>query len=151
MSGVRIPDESPNKKDIREDVFFVCSGDSNKEGAGESLRKKTVRRTVFADMGKERRALREGGRQSAEKIPDESPNKKEIREDVFFVCSGDSNKEGAGEACGRKQTGGLFSPTEQRAKRGDSTAVRDKITCSLFFVSFKNGFELRQSGGSLFL
>ena len=40
---------------------------------------------------------------------------------IFFVkfVGRDSNKEGAYEVCGRKQSSGLFSPTWQRAKRGD--------------------------------
>ena len=36
----------------------------------------------------------------------------------------DSNKEGASAGCGRKQSGGLFSPTGQRAKRGDRRGQR---------------------------
>ena len=38
---------------------------------------------------------------------------------LVLIKRRDSNKEGAYEVCGRKQSGGLFSPTWQRAKRGD--------------------------------
>ena len=38
---------------------------------------------------------------------------------LFKIKARDSNKEGANEVCGKKQSTGLFLPTGQRAKRGD--------------------------------
>ena len=59
--------------------------------------------------------------------------------------------------CGRKQSGGLFSPTWQRAKRGDRhgsaekkslpACHRDKITLGLFCLYFftkKEGIRTRR-------
>ena len=46
---------------------------------------------------------------------------------VLFYIARDENKEGAGKACGRKASGGGFSPTWQRAKRGDRCVSTGKI------------------------
>ncbi len=41
---------------------------------------------------------------------------------VFSVCRGETNKEGADKVCGRKQAGGLFSPTWARSAERDAKA-----------------------------
>ena len=49
---------------------------------------------------------------------------------VFVICKGFEQGGRKTKSFGRKQSGGLFSPTWQRAKRGDRGKSLGKIPCS---------------------
>ena len=87
-------------------------------GSRRSLRKKTVRWTVFADVVKERSDAKVHG-SAPKKSLTLRQNEKQVARPAF--CFGknkqrDSNKEGADTVCGRKQSGGLFLPTWSRSE-----------------------------------
>ena len=148
----KIPCSPPKMKKLYRKVWlfiFLFARDSNKEGAGSSSEENSP-----ADCFRRRgqgASRREGIRQYAEKIPCSPPKMKKLYRKVWlflFLFARDSNKEGAGFACGRKQSCGLFSPTRSRsiATRRHTAVCRKNP-----LLSAKNGKAVPQGMAFSFL
>lgn len=65
-----------------------------------------------------------------------------------FLFARDSNKEGAGFACGRKQSCGLFSPTRSRSiatRRHTAVCRKNPLLINNCLLQYKNGQTIRLS------
>ena len=94
---------------------------------------------------------REGIRQYAEKIPCSPPKMEKLYRKVWlflFYLQRDSNKEGSGFACGRKQSCGLFSPTWSRSiatRRHTAVCRKNPLLINNCLLQYKNEQTIRLS------
>ena len=133
---VRIPNSPPKREVMLWHCFSFFVWDSNKEGADLSAEENSPV-DCFRRRGQGAKR-REGIRQYAEKIPNSPPKWKAGRKACFCFCKTKKGFEQGGSrlVCGRKQSGGLFSPTRSR-----SEATRRHTLVTLFWMSREKIFH----------